>query len=84
MEKKRYITNNESKYFLDCVADIGKSLISSIEVNDEDEVEILPNPCKNDIKVEELGEKSRQLGNVYPYIDKMHSMTIFFVIDRSQ
>ena len=60
VEKKQYITNKESKYFLDCVADIGKSLISSIEENDE--VEILP----NDIKVEELGEKSRQLGNVYP------------------
>ena len=48
------------------MADIGKSLISSIELNNEDEVEILPNPRKNDIRVEELGEKSRQLGNVYP------------------
>ena len=66
VEKKQYITNKESKYFLDCVADIGKSLISSIEVNDEDEVEILPNSSKNDIRVKELGEKSRQLGNVYP------------------
>ena len=66
VEKKRYIINKESKYFLDCVADIGKSLISSIKVNDEDEVEILPNLSKNDIKEEELGEKSRQLGNVYP------------------
>ena len=37
-----------------------------------------------DLKKEWQGEKLDENHPNYPYIDKMHSMTIFFVIDRSQ